>query len=50
MNANVNYVLAKCWVVIILCYLTPSVVLWLAGACGRANVGFGCYPVLKCFE
>ena len=23
---------------------------WFAGAFGRANVGFGCYPVLKCFD
>lgn len=48
MLININYTLANCWVIIILYYMTPNAV--LVGAFGRANVGFGYDPVLKCFD
>ncbi len=50
MLININCMVANCWIIIILCYLTLSAVLKFVEAIGRVNVGFGRDLVLKCFD
>ena len=48
MDAYGNNTLSKVWLTS--CVVHVLAVFCFAGAFGRANVGFGCYPVLNCFD